>query len=136
MERLGWATTGRKATVGSEHIGKAEVYARGEGNSMALAVAALDRVIGIGDENERARTAATLVDALAASRAAYGRSPSRSSRGGDEGPGALGRRLPCEPVVDRTCSAMSGAVRLSRLRASPTISNCRSTAERSSASDS
>jgi len=73
MERLGWATTGRKATVGSEHIGKAEVYTRGENNAASLAMAALDRLTGIGDEAERAATVATLLGALAESRAAEGR---------------------------------------------------------------
>lgn len=73
MERLGWATTGRKATVGSEHIGKAEVYARGHDDASARALAALDRVSEIGDESERADTVSVLVAALAASRAAEGR---------------------------------------------------------------
>jgi hypothetical protein len=73
MERLGWATTGRKATVGSEHIGKAEVYARSHDDSRARALAALDRASEIGDESERAETVSSLFDALAASRAADGR---------------------------------------------------------------
>lgn len=73
MERLGWATTGRKATVGSRHIGKAEVYARSRDDSKGRALAALDRVSEIGDETERAETVGALIDALAASRAAEGR---------------------------------------------------------------
>ncbi len=73
MERLGWTTTGHKAKVGSEHIGKAEVYARGHDNAAARALAALDRVNGIGDQTERADTVAALVDALAESRAAEDR---------------------------------------------------------------
>jgi len=74
MERLGWTTTGRKATVGSQHIGKAEVYARSHDDDFrARALAALDRISEIGDESERAETVGALVDALAASRAAEGR---------------------------------------------------------------
>ena len=73
MERLGWATTGRKATVGSRYIGKAELYTRSHDDSRARALAVLDRISEIGDESERAETVSALVDALAATRAADGR---------------------------------------------------------------
>jgi hypothetical protein len=77
MERLGWATTGRKGSMGkARHFTKAERYAPGRSPAddyETRALAALDAVAAIGDEDERAETGRVLMEALAATRAAEGR---------------------------------------------------------------
>lgn len=77
MAKLGWRTTGRKGSVkGAKYFTKAEHYvadpsARDDPASRALA--ALDAVTAIGDDDEREATGRELMDALAASRRAEGR---------------------------------------------------------------
>lgn len=77
MAKLGWRTTGRKGTVkGAEHFRKAEHYvadSSAQDNTATRALAALDAVAGIGDEDEREATGRELMDALAATRHAEGR---------------------------------------------------------------
>lgn len=78
MARLGWRTTGRKGTVrGATHFSKAEHFAAGgdaDDDRSLRARAALDAVASIGDDAERESTGRELMDALAASRRAEGRS--------------------------------------------------------------
>ena len=77
MAKLGWRTTGRKGSAkGSKYFTKAEHYvadlsARDDPASRALAV--LDAVTAIGDEDERDTTGRELMDALATTRRAEGR---------------------------------------------------------------
>jgi hypothetical protein len=77
MARLGWTTTGRKGTVkGARHFTKAEHYEpRHEvaSHDAGRALAALDAVERIGDDDERGETGRYLIDALAATRASEGR---------------------------------------------------------------
>lgn len=77
MAKLGWRTTGRKGSVkGAKYFTKAEHYAadpstRDDQKSKALA--ALDAVMAIGDDDERDATGRELMSALAAARRTEGR---------------------------------------------------------------
>jgi len=77
MAKLGWATTGRKGSVrGALHFTKAEHYEpRREvaPHDTDRALAALDRVLRIGDDDERTETGRFLAETLAAARASEGR---------------------------------------------------------------
>ena len=77
MAKLGWRTTGRKGTVkGAKHFTKAEHYVADSStpdDPTARALAALDAVAAIGDDDERDATGRELMDALAATRRAEGR---------------------------------------------------------------
>jgi len=78
MAKLGWTTTGRKGTVkGAEHFTKAEHYVDDHStrdDPAVRALAALDAVAAIGDDNEREATGRELMGALASTRQAEGRS--------------------------------------------------------------
>jgi len=77
MAKLGWQTTGRKGAVrGSAHFAKAERFVAGPAardDPATRALAALDAVAAIGDEDEHESTLGELMTALAGSRRAEGR---------------------------------------------------------------
>lgn len=77
MARLGWRTTGRKGTVkGAKHFTKAEHYVAdptSDSDYAATALASLDAVSRIGDEDERILTCRGLMGALADTRHQEGR---------------------------------------------------------------
>lgn len=74
MAKLGWTTTGRKGTAkGAEHFTKAEHYiadSSAQDDPAARALATLDAVARIGDDDEREATSRELMDALADTRRA------------------------------------------------------------------
>lgn len=77
MAKLGWRTTGTKGAVrGSRHFTKAERYAQehfDEDSRRERAIAALERVKHIGDQQEQEESFNYLMDALAETRRAEGR---------------------------------------------------------------
>lgn len=75
MARLGWKTTGRKGTVrGARHFTKAEHYEpMTELSDVERAMAALDAVAHIGDDDERAATGRDLIAAIGDTRQREGR---------------------------------------------------------------
>ena len=77
MAKLGWQTTGTKGTVrGSRHFTKAERYAQEQLDEDARrerAIAALERVKHMGDQQEQEDTGRYLMKALAETRRAEGR---------------------------------------------------------------
>lgn len=77
MAKLGWDKTGKKGTVtGARHFAKAERYTKQtevESGYAAKALAALDAVAQIGDEQERDETGRALMEALAKTRSELGR---------------------------------------------------------------
>jgi hypothetical protein len=77
MAKLGWIATGRKGSVrGALHFTKSEHYEpQGEvaSHDAQRALAALDRVLRIGDDEERGETGRFLTESLAAARASEGR---------------------------------------------------------------
>lgn len=78
MESLGFATTGRKGSVRSHWFSRAERYQPQTAEAWsarrrARALAGLDRVAAIGDEDEQRESSAILMAALAATRRAEGR---------------------------------------------------------------
>ena len=77
MAKLGWKTTGRKGTIrGGEHFTKAEHYVADPStvdDPAARALATLDAVAAIGDDDEQEATLNELMEALAATRRAEGR---------------------------------------------------------------
>ena len=77
MAKLGWRTTGRKGSVkGARHFTKAEHYvadAPTHDDPASRALAALDAISAIGDNDEREETGRELMDALAATRRSEGR---------------------------------------------------------------
>ncbi|MCP3856487.1 MAG: hypothetical protein GY698_17375 [Actinomycetia bacterium] len=77
MAKLGWRTTGRKGSVkGAKHFTKAEHYVAApmtRDDPASRALAALDAVAAIGDDDEREVTGRELMDAMAATRSAEGR---------------------------------------------------------------
>lgn len=78
MEKIGWATTGRKGSIrGSTYFTKAERFIKeppldGE-EYTARALAALDAISNIGDAEEQEQTYRDIKEALAATRRAEGR---------------------------------------------------------------
>lgn len=75
MEQLGWMTTGSKGTVRrSRHFGRAERYRpRSDASAQDRALAALDDLLEIGDDAERADTGAELQRMLRETRRDAGR---------------------------------------------------------------
>ncbi len=77
MAKLGWRTTGRKGSVkGAKYFTKAERYVADPStldDPASRALAALDAVTAIGDDDEREATGRELMDALGATRRAEGR---------------------------------------------------------------
>ncbi len=77
MAKLGWRSTGKKGTVkGAKYFMKAEHYVAAPStpdDPASRALAALDAVTAIGDDNERDATGRELMRALATSRRAEGR---------------------------------------------------------------
>ena len=77
MAKLGWRKSGKKGTVkGARYFAKAERYVKQqstESGYAATALAALEAVAQIGDEQERDETGRALMEALAKTRSELGR---------------------------------------------------------------
>ncbi len=77
MAKLGWQTTGKKGAVrGSRHFTKAERYAQEQLDEDARrdrALAALEAIMHIGDQQEHEESGRYLMEALAETRRAEGR---------------------------------------------------------------